>query len=153
MSKIQKFREFIQSCPLMDDFAEIHIDWTDANAGSIGIMPTGESIVGRIQDVCGNVTLRKQYNVSIYAMEFTIDDVVRLETSGWLEDFTEWIEEQSAKHTIPVFGDNPDVEYMTAQNGMLFYISDNNRTGRYQIQIQCFYEKHYQAKEQDILWQ
>ena len=146
MSKIQKFREFISTCPLMDSFAEIHIDWTNSEAGSIGIMPAGESVVRRDEDICGNVILHKQYNVALYATDFTINDVVRLETSGWLEDFTEWVEEKSAKHLIPVLGDNPDTEYMTAQNGMLFELSDNGRTGRYQIQIQCFYEKHYNQK-------
>lgn len=146
MSKIQKFREFLKACPLMDDFAEIHIDWTDAEAGNIGIMPTGESIIRREEDICGNVTLYKQYNLSLYAMDFTVNDVIRLETSGWLEDFTAWIEAQSANHRIPIFGDNPDTEYITAQNGMLFELSDNGRTGRYQVQIQCFYEKQYKGE-------
>lgn len=151
MSKIQQFREFLKSCPLMDDFAEIHIDWTDTEAGNIGIMPTGESIIRRDEDIYGNITLHKQYNLALYAMDFTINDVIRLEFSGWLEDFTEWIEEQSANHRIPTFGDNPNTEYITAQNGMLFDLSDNGRTGRYQIQIQCFYEKHY--KGENTIWQ
>lgn len=153
MSKIQQIREFIKSCPLMDDFAQIHIDWTDAEAGNIGIMPTGESIIRREEDIYGNVTLYKQYNLSLYAMDFTVNDIVRLESSGWLEKFTEWIETQSANHLAPTFGDNPDTEYMTAQNGMLFELSDNGRTGRYQIQIQCFYEKHHKDKGEKNIWQ
>lgn len=144
-SKIQKLRDFIASYPKIDRFGEAHIDWTDAEAGNYGIMPTGESVIRRVSDVTGFMTVYKQYNISLYAMEFTIDDIVRLETSGWLEEFTEWIEEQSALGLAPTLGDNPTDEYMTAQNGMLFELSDNGRTGRYQIQIQSFYEKHYNS--------
>lgn len=142
-SKIQKLRDFIASYPNIDRFGECHIDWTDAEVGNYGIMPTGESVIRREEDITGFVTVYKQYNISLYAMEFTINDIMRLEASGWLEDFTEWIEGQSECGLAPTLGDNPAEEHITAQNGMLFDLSDNGQTGRYQIQIQCFYEKHY----------
>lgn len=148
MSKLEKIREFIAKCPCIDKFTDdIHIDWTDADPGDYGIMPTGESIIRTEEDILGNKILYKQYNVSLYAMRFTVNDIVRLESSGFLEDFTAWIEEQSFAGTAPIFGDNPAEEYITAQNGMLFQLSDNGKTGRYQIQIQCFYEKHYRKDD------
>lgn len=142
-SKLQILRDFIASYPNIDRFGEAHIDWSDAEAGNYGIMPTGESVIRREEDILGNTVLYKQYNLSLYAVNFTVNDIIRLETTGWLEDFTEWIEKQSALGLAPKLGDNPDEEYITAQNGMLFEMSENGRTGRYQIQIQCYYEKHY----------
>jgi hypothetical protein len=142
-SKIQKIKDFISSYPKIDRFGEAHIDWTDAEAGNYGIMPTGESVISRTEDIYDNVVIKKQYNVSLYAMHFTVNDLIRLEASGWLEEFTEWIEEQSTMGLAPTLGDNPTEEYITAQNGMLFELSDDGITGRYQIQIQCFFEKHY----------
>ena len=150
-SKIKEIRDFIAKYPNINRFPNEHINWTDAEAGNYGIIPTGDNVIRREEDIEGNVILHKQYNVSLYAMDFTINDVIRLETSGWLEDFTEWIEEQSASGRAPALGDNPDEEYMTAQNGMLFQLSENGRTGRYQIQIQCFYEKHYKGEKS--IWQ
>lgn len=141
MSKIQQMRDFIARCPHMDVFTEQHIDWTTAEPGNYGIMPTGESIINVVEDINGNKIKYKQANFSLYASFFTVNDVVRLESAGFLEDFTDWIEEQSENGTFPHFGDVPDEERITAQNGMLFRLSENGKTGLYQIQIQCFYTK------------
>lgn len=151
MSKIQQMREFIARCPLIDTFSSnIHIDWTDSEPGNYGIMPTGESTIKTVEDICGNKVVYKQSNFALYAMRFTIDDIARLESAGFLEQFTDWIEEQSRNGTAPKFSDNPYNETISAQNGMLFSLSDNGRTGRYQIQINCQYEKHYTNERIDF---
>lgn len=139
MSRIEQMRKFIAECPFMDTFAEQHIDWTDSEPGNYGIMPTGESLIRAEEDICGNKIKYKQASFALYARFFTVDDIVRLESAGFLELFADWIEEQSEAGTIPHFGDNPDSESMTAQNGMLFSMSENGQTGLYQIQIQCFF--------------
>lgn len=142
MSRIDKMKEFIATCPFMDKFAEQHIDWTEAEPGNYGIAPTGESIIRTERDVLGSKKILKQSNFSLYARCFTIDDIARLETIGFLENFADWIEEQSEKGLAPQFGDDPEEEEMTAQNGMLFKMSENGQSGLYQIQIQCFYVKY-----------
>ena len=43
-----------------------------------------------------------------------------LENSTFLEDFADWVEEQQMAGETPKFGDNPDEEEITAQNGMLY---------------------------------
>lgn len=150
-SRIQKIRTFIASCPLIDKFTtDVHIDWTDVDAGDYGIMPTGDSIIQTVEDICGNKIRHKQSNFALYATRFTVDDIVRLESAGFLEDFSDWIEDQVQAGSAPKFGDDPDNEEMTAQNGMLFQLSPDGRTGLYQIQIQCFYEKHYTHERTDL---
>lgn len=141
-SKITKIREFILGYPNINGFSESEINWDDADSG-YGIIPVSENIVGHTEDITGDAILYKQYNVLLYSSVFTTNDVVRLETTGWIEKFTEWIETQSVMGTAPTLGDNPDTEHITAQNGMSFELSDDGQSGRYQIQIQCFYEKHY----------
>lgn len=147
MSRIEQMREFIAKCPYMNRFSERYVDWTDSESVNYGIMPTGESILRIDEDVCGNKTKYKQANFALYARNFTIDDIARLESANFLEDFTNWIEEQSDKKTAPRFGDDPEEENMTAQNGMLFRMSENGVSGLYQIQIQCFFTKRYERND------
>lgn len=144
MSKIQKIREFIAGCPFMDKFTnDVHIDWTSENIGDYGLIPTGESVIETQRDVLENKVIYKRYDVSLCAMHFTVNDIIRIESNGFLEEFIQWIEQQSNTGSAPTFGDNPADEYMTAANGMLYQLSSDGTTGRYEIKIQCFYEKNY----------
>lgn len=144
MTKIEKMRNFLSKCPYLKDFANGTVDWCGTEPDNFGIMPAGEAIIERTEDILGNVTIRKQYNVSLYAIQCTLDDVIRIEACGFLENLTEWIDEQAALGLVPTFGDIPDEEYISAQNGMLFELSDNGMTGRYQIQIQVIFTKQHE---------
>lgn len=147
-SKLETIREFLSLCPYLTDFTDnADIDWCSNKVGNYGIMPTGESIIERSEDICGDVTLVKQYNVALYAMRYTIDDIVRMESAGFLENLTQWVEEQSINGLAPTFGDEPESEIITAQNGMLFQMSENGQSGRYQIQIQINYIKNYKRRD------
>ncbi|MBQ7957214.1 MAG: hypothetical protein IJ279_04170 [Clostridia bacterium] len=141
-TSIEKMRDFILTCPFLEDFTKgILIDWHSQN--KFGLMPAGQTTIRRVEDIMGGVIAYKQYNFSLYANNFTIDDVIRIETIGFLDRFTEWIEEQSVLGLAPQFGDNPSEEEITAQNGMLFQLYDDGQTGRYQLQIAVTFEKHY----------
>ena len=141
-TSIEKMRDFILTCPFLKNFTNgVLVDWHAQD--KFGLMPTGQAIISRKEDIIGNVVVHKQCNFSLYAQNFTIDDVIRIETIGFLEEFSNWIEEQSVNGTAPVFGDNPDEEEITAQNGMLFQLYDDGLSGRYQLQISVTFEKHY----------
>ncbi len=130
----------MSGCPLLDKFTGgQHIDWTDERAGNYGIMPTGCAVTRTVRDICGGVTRYKQYNLSIYARDWTVDDVVRLENTAFLDEFQEWVEDQQTAGLTPKFGDEPDEEEITAQNGMLFQLSEDGQTGLYQIQLTVTY--------------
>ncbi len=151
-SVVEKVRAWLNTCPYMDTFSDgIHIDWTAPGAGTFGIMPTGCTTVQDVEDVMGNRTVRKQYSIALYARGWTVDDVARLENTDFLDTFQEWVEEQQAMGCTPKFGDNPDEERITAQNGMLFALSENGQTGLYQIQIEITYDKQFERM--DHQWQ
>ena len=138
---IEKMRDFIKTCPFIDEFTNgIKIDWT--KPGTFGLMPMGQSTINRYEDILGNVILYKQYNFALYATQFTIEDLIRIETIGFLDRFTDWIENESIQGRAPTFGDNPDEEEISAQNGMLYQLYDDGKTGRYQLQIAVKFEKH-----------
>lgn len=141
-TQIEKMRDFILTCPFIKDFTNgILIDWHTQD--KFGLMPVGQSTISREEDIMGNIVAHKQYNFSLYAQNFTVEDVIRIETIGFLDRFSEWIEEESVKGNAPVFGDNPDIEEITAQNGMLYQLYENGESGRYQLQISVTFDKYY----------
>ncbi len=141
-TSIKKMRDFILTCPFLLKFTDgILIDWHSQN--KFGLIPTGQSIISREEDVTGNVIVHKQCNFSLYARNFTVDDVIRIETIGFLEEFSNWIEEQSVNGLAPQFGDNPKAEEITAQNGMLFELYEDGQRGCYQLQITVTFDKYY----------
>jgi len=144
LSIIKTMQEWLETCPYLDDFAGQHIDWTDSAAGDYGIMPTGCVNIRTDEDVLGNRTVYKQYNLSLYARNWTVDDVARLENTTFIDDLSQWIEEQQMAGTTPKLGDDPDTEEISAQNGMLFQLDPDGQTGLYQVQISITYEKHYE---------
>lgn len=143
MNKLQKMREFLATCPLLSVLADgIHVDWTADAPENFGIMPTGEVVVDRKENVLGEVFLLKQYNFSLFARMFTPNDVSRLENCGFFEDFIDWIEEQQVFGNVPAFGGEEfgREEMLTAQNGILYDLDEGGDTGTYQIQLQKTYK-------------
>jgi len=134
MSIVEKVKTFIESYPKIADF--IHIDYQTDDAGSYGLMPSGQTVIEREYDVLGNLIIHKQYNLVLYATDMTYSDVVRLENINFLDDFTEWIELTDK----PVLGDLVDDEIWDVQNGMLFELNPDKNTGTYQIQINIKYK-------------
>lgn len=143
MSVFEKLRAWLSSCPYLEKFSGGHVDWLDNSAGCFGIMPAGSTTIRQTRDILGGRRIVKQYNVALYARGWTVDDVVRLENTTFLDDFTQWVEDQQAMGLAPVFGDEPDEEEITAQNGMLYTLDPNGQTGRYQVQVGVTYVRNY----------
>lgn len=107
VSIVRAVQEWLNGCPYLTDFTGgQHIDWTDSAPGNYGLAPTGNSVVEVSEDVLGNRTVYKQYNLALYARNWTVDDVIRLENTTFLDDFQAWVEEQQAAGLTPKFGDD-----------------------------------------------
>lgn len=138
MSIIQGIRKFIAACPFMSDLTDgVHIDFTDEKAGNYGIFPSGEVTIEEYFDG-GKI---KQYNFSLYACNFTISDLNRLENNEFVERFTKWIEEKNDAGDFPELPDGLYPESISCTNGMLFSLNESGKTGLYQIQCHLIYER------------
>ena len=137
MSIIQKVKEYIQTCPFMDKFSEIHIDWTNANGENYGIENNGDTIIRTFIDG----STKRQYNFVLYAKDCTIEDKNRLENNGFCEDFMFWVEDKNCKGELPKLAETVGSfpESIAAANGMLLYYDDTATTGTYQIQLKLIY--------------
>ena len=149
MTALEKIREFVKRYPGADIFRDFHVDYTDQIPFNGGVFPSGLTEVSRSRDILGNVTIANQYNFGLYYVfeKSPGDDIGAMENADWLMDFQEWVQEQSALGLVPVFGDVPGSESITAQNGVL-YDADEDGTAMYMVQLTVQFIKKYEVKNE-----
>ncbi len=144
MSDLEKIREWIKTFQKHDIIADFMIDFADQIPGSGSIAPSGLVEISRLEDIVGNVTVRNQYNFGLYYVfqKPPSDNVEAFNNAEWLMDFQRWVQEQSACHMAPTFGDEPAGERIQAQNGVL-YAADEEGTAMYMVQLSVQFTKYY----------
>lgn len=133
---IQAIREWLATCPLLDVLAgDIGVDWVQENPDDYGIFPAGESLIS--EDMAGNMTW--QYNAYIVSTESTVENLNRLNNSGFMENFHRWINGYSrVGFELP---ENCDFVTVSASNGLMDNISEDGTAGRYRIAVNLTYER------------
>lgn len=147
MTALEKIRDFVKSYPGSDIFHDFHVDYTDQIPFNGGVFPSGLVEVSRKRDIVGNVTVTNQYNFGLYYVfeKSPGDDAGAMENADWLMDFQEWVQERSALCAAPTFGDDPESEKITAQNGVL-YDADEEGTAMYMVQLSVQFIKNYKEE-------
>lgn len=144
MTALEKMRAFVEAYPDFDILGELAIDYTDQVPNNGGLFPGGLVEISRRHDVLGNVTVTNQYNFALYAVlaKSPDEDDGATYNAEWLMDFQQWVQRMSVTRQAPVFGDEPRMEQITAQNGSI-YSAEEEGTAIYVIQISATFEKHF----------
>lgn len=148
MSDLEKIKAWISAFPGYDILNHFSVDYTDKIPSNGGIFPSGLVEIRRTTDILGDVKVQNQYNLGLY-YTFTKapgDDIGAMINADWIMDFQLWIQEQSARHLAPVFGDEPRAERIRAQNGVL-YAADEEGTATYMVQLSVEFTKYYRQEE------
>ena len=144
MTAIEKIRDFVKRYPGADIFRDFHVDYTDQIPCNGGVFPSGLVEISRRRDILGNTTVINQYNFGLYYVfeKSPGDDVGAAENADWVMDFQEWVQKQSISGNAPIFGDEPNSETITAQNGVL-YGGDEEGTAMYMVQLTVQFKKYF----------
>ena len=147
MTALEKIQDFIKRYPGSDIFRGFHVDYTDQIPFNGGLFPSGLVEVSRKRDILGNTAVTNQYNFGLYYVfeKSPGDDVGAMENADWVMDFQEWVQRQSVLREAPTFGDEPESETITAQNGVL-YDADEGGTAMYMVQLSVQFMKKYEVK-------
>ena len=136
MTALEKITAFVRSYPGADIFRDFQVDYTDQIPANGGIFPSGLTEVARKTDIFGNPAVTNQYNFGLYCIfeKAPGDSDGASVNAGWVMDFQEWVQERSTLGEAPVFGDDPQRERVTAQNGMLYDAGDEG-LATYMVQL------------------
>ena len=109
MNTLETVRSWLATFPQFDVLSGFQVDFTDKIPCTGGILPDGLVEVSRKRDIVGNVTVTNQYNFGLYYVfeKAPNDDAGAEKNADWIVDLQEWVQEQSAAGTAPVFGDDP----------------------------------------------
>lgn len=144
MSALEKMRSFVASYPGADILSEFRIDYTDQIPANGGLFPSGLVEISRKSDILGNTTVTNQYNFGIYYRleKSPGDDIQATINADWVMDFQEWVQAASIRGEAPVFGDDPRLEKITAQNGVL-YAAEDEGVATYMVQLSVQFVKQF----------
>ena len=146
MSALEKIRNWLMTYPQIQRLQGLKVDYYSEQPDNSSIAPSGLVEISRSEDILGNITVRNQYNFSLYFVlaKAPGDDVGATENADWLLDFQEWVQEQSIRRQVPTFGDDPKSETIKAQNGANEY-ADREGTGVYTVLLSIEFTKKYEV--------
>lgn len=134
---IKALRDYISQCPYLYEFNKgINVDYLDNDSTTYSIEEVPcEPIIKRYI----NGDTKRQYDFIFASRESYGADVFQnIENSGFYEDFSNWIEEQSVKGNLPSLeGNRESLEIKVSTTGYAFQTDDNS--ARYQIQLKLIY--------------
>ncbi len=140
MTIIESVRDFIETCPYLDNLSSVMINYLSDTPGSFSIEEEPSPIIlERYLDGSS----KRQFTF-VFASRFIYSDEIRnnIDNSGFYEDFTDWLEECTENENLPVLdtGLTP-VKIEALSSGYLFGIAENLTEARYQIQCRLTYYK------------
>ena len=147
MTALEKMVKLIKAYPRYDILHDMKVDYTGNVPGVGSLAPSGLVEIARHPDICGNVIAENQYNFGLYYVfeKAPGDNEGAKINADWLMDFQEWIQEQSIIGAAPVFGDAPEYERITAQNGVLFEATEEG-TATYMVQLSVLFKKKIEVE-------
>lgn len=142
MTALAKIRQWLQKFPGHEYVGDLKVDFSENDLNEGSIAPSGLVEISRKEDVMGNVTVENQYNFSLYYSfpKATSDDEGATMNAEWLLQLQEWVQEQSVLRQTPVFGDDAASEWIKAQNGAIYGVTEEG-IALYTVQLSVYFIK------------
>lgn len=140
MTIIESVKNFIATCPYLDELAAVNVDFlpNDPESYSIEEVPIDPIITNYVD---GSST--RQF-VFVFASRLFYSDELRnnIDNCGFFEDFQNWLEECTENDILPEMAEGCiPFSIRALSSGYLFDIAGNMQNARYQIQCQLIYDK------------
>lgn len=140
MNIIEKVREILQSFPRISEICnEIHVDFAAPEPTSYGLSSIGDSLVR--EDILGNQI--RQHTFILYSTFSGCNDYERLGNSTALLELSHWLHTQTDQDVESKIGEETfagQITKLTAENGMIYSISQENLVDGIQYQLQIIAE-------------
>jgi hypothetical protein len=138
MSIITALRTYLATYSGLETGAPLFVDNLGASPTQYAIIPLpGEKIVESYID---GSSLR-EYPFAVRSMESTADDLERMETNGFYETFSAWLENQTEAGAFPTLAVGKTPISIEAVGWGYLYEQGESTTGVYQIQCRLTYEQ------------
>lgn len=131
-----KINAWLQTYEPINDIAiveEIHSERLTDNVKNLALQRTGFD-----NSPLKYVTDRgwfRQYQYMLLLKSSSEDDIQRLTNLDWLDDFSDWLDEQNRTKNYPDLGDNKKVENVSCANALTYQESEDGAVSVYSLQL------------------
>ena len=140
MNIIETVRSILESFPKISDVCnEVHIEFADPEPTSYGLSSIGDELI--TEDILGNQL--RQHSFMLYTTYSSLNDYERLSNSTALLELGLWLKELTGCEVESTVGStvyNGRLEKLTAANGMLISVPQENEKDVVQYQLQIIAE-------------
>ncbi len=138
MSIIGAIQTYLKSYSNLESGAPVWVDYLGSSPVEYSIQPLPGSIV--LESYINGSSLRS-YAFAFQSMESTADDLERLGTQGFYEEFAEWLEQQTENEDLPILDSGKTALSIEATGWGYLYQQGESATGVYQIQCRLEYKQ------------
>jgi hypothetical protein len=138
MSIIGAIQTYLKSYSNLESGAPVWVDYLGSSPVEYSIQPLPGSIV--LESYINGSSLRS-YAFAFQSMESTADELERLGTQGFYEEFAEWLEQQTENEDLPILDSGKTALSLEATGWGYLYQQGESATGVYQIQCRITYKQ------------
>ncbi len=138
MSIISSLKTYIGNYSSLKANAPLWVDY-------LGDTPTGYAIIPlageRIAENYIDGGSAREYPFAFQSMESTADDLERIDSQGFFENFAAWLDSQTKTGTLPTLGTGQTATEIKATGWSYLFEQGGSETGVYQIQCLLSYDQ------------
>lgn len=131
-----KINEWLQTYDPIDEIAvieEIHNERLTDNTKNLALQRTGFETL-ELKYVTDTGWFRQYQYMLLLKSESEIDEQ-RLTNLDWLDDFSDWLEEQNKEQNYPILDDNKIVKHVSCANALTYEESEDGAVSVYSLQL------------------
>ena len=131
-----KINAWLQTYEPINDIAiveEIHSERLTDNVKNLALQRTGfdNSPLKYVTDK----GWFRQYQYMLLLKSSSEDDIQRLTNLDWLDDFSDWLDEQNRTKNYPDLGEDKKVESVSCANALTYQESEDGSVSVYSLQL------------------
>lgn len=131
-----KINEWLQTYEPINEIAiveEIHSEKLTENVKNLALLRTGfEPLELKYVSDTG---WYRQYQYMLLLKSESEADEQRLTNFDWLDDFSDWFEEQNKNNNYPILDEGKIVKHVSCANAITYEESEDNTNSVYSLQI------------------
>lgn len=134
-SIIEAVKNYMETCPLVDEFAQINVDYLSEETDYSIEATSAETILKRYIDGSS----KRQFVFVFSSKKAYGQDVLQnMENSGFYERFADWLEEQTKRRNLPVLPRGKRAIELTTKTHS-YIVQTGYDKAQYQIECRLYY--------------
>lgn len=142
MTIIESVRDYILSCPYLEDLQKVNVNFLPENSDNCSIEEVSNQNGSLTKKFLDGSSEREFNFVLACVFDYSEDLQTNIDSSEFFENFQEWIEDNDLNEVYPQLKDGlKPLSISVTTSGYLYYVPEKMDRAIYQIQLKLEYAK------------